>query len=187
MVPIARFENVCEELNNALKREQQAQALLHEQTAQMQEMGERLELHANQGEEKDVTLAEAVKVLCLFLINGLCFLLLHGLTPSYIRNLIAIKPSNGTRYNLRSTNELLLSTPVCRSYRTLGKRSFTMAAPGLWNSLQTNIKNARTVDSFKALLKTHLFKVAIPNWFTMFFFLYSYFCHFYSILLIFWL
>lgn len=65
MVPIARFDSVCEELNNALKREQQAQALLHEQTAQMQEMGERLELHANQGEEKDVTLAEAVKVLCI--------------------------------------------------------------------------------------------------------------------------
>ena len=62
MVPVARFENVCEELNNALKREQQAQALLNEQTAQMQEMGERLELHANQGEEKDVTLSEAVKV-----------------------------------------------------------------------------------------------------------------------------
>lgn len=61
MIPIARFENVCEELNNALKREQQAQGLLNEQTAQMQEMGERLELHANQGEEKDVTLAEAVK------------------------------------------------------------------------------------------------------------------------------
>ena len=65
MVPMARFDSVCEELNNALKREQQAQALLHEQTAQMQEMGERLELHANQGEEKDVTLAEAVKVLCI--------------------------------------------------------------------------------------------------------------------------
>ena len=65
MVPITRFENVCEELNNALKREQQAQALLNEQTTQMQEMGERLELHANQGEEKDVTLAEAVKVLNL--------------------------------------------------------------------------------------------------------------------------
>lgn len=65
MVSMARFDNVCEELNNALKREQQAQALLHEQTAQMQEMGERLELHANQGEEKDVTLAEAVKVPCM--------------------------------------------------------------------------------------------------------------------------
>ena len=66
MVPMARFENVCEELNNALRREQQAQALLNEQTTQMQEMGERLELHANQGEEKDVTLAEAVKVQNLF-------------------------------------------------------------------------------------------------------------------------
>ena len=65
MVPISRFENVCDELDNALKREQQAQALLHEQTAQMQEMGERLELHANQGEEKDVTLAEAVKVVII--------------------------------------------------------------------------------------------------------------------------
>ena len=65
MVPITRFENVCEELNIALKREQQAQALLHEQTAQR----ERLELHANQGEEKDVTLAEAVKVLVRLITN----------------------------------------------------------------------------------------------------------------------
>ena len=70
MVPMARFENVCEELNNALRREQQAQALLNEQTTQMQEMGERLELHANQGEEKDVTLAEAVKVQTFLRMHG---------------------------------------------------------------------------------------------------------------------
>ena len=43
-------------------------------------------------------------------------------------------------------------------YDGLGDRSFTMAAPRLWNSLPTNIKNARTVDSFKALLKTNLFE-----------------------------
>lgn len=62
MIPVSRFENVCEELNNALKREQQAQALLNEQTAQMQEMGARLDLHNAQGEEKDATLDEAIKV-----------------------------------------------------------------------------------------------------------------------------
>ena len=79
---------------------------------------------------------------------------IHNLTLSYIRNSIAIKPSNGTRYNLRSTNELLLSTPLCRLYHTLGDRSFTTTAtPRLWNSLPTNIKSARTVDSFQALLK----------------------------------
>ena len=62
MVSAGRFEGVCEELNNALRREQQAQSLLNEQTQQMQEMGARLELHATQGEEKDATLGEAVKV-----------------------------------------------------------------------------------------------------------------------------
>ncbi|XP_048583728.1 coiled-coil domain-containing protein 171 isoform X2 [Nematostella vectensis] len=61
MVPVARFESVCEELNNALKREQQAQALLNEQTTQMQEIGARLEMHSTQGEEKDATLGEAVR------------------------------------------------------------------------------------------------------------------------------
>ena len=61
MIPVSRFEHVCEELNNALKREQQAQALLNEQTTQMQEMGARLDLHSTQGEEKDATLGEAIK------------------------------------------------------------------------------------------------------------------------------
>ena len=61
MIPVSRFEHVCEELNNALKREQQAQALLNEQTTQMQEMGARLNLHSTQGEEKDATLGEAIK------------------------------------------------------------------------------------------------------------------------------
>ena len=65
MIPVARFENVCEELNHALKREQQAQALLNEQTTQMQEMGARLDLHSTQGEERDATLGEAVKVTTL--------------------------------------------------------------------------------------------------------------------------
>lgn len=62
MVPVTRFESVCEELNNALKREQQAQALLHEQTTQMQEIGARLEMHSTQGEEKDATLEQAIRV-----------------------------------------------------------------------------------------------------------------------------
>ncbi|KAK3744102.1 hypothetical protein QZH41_016791, partial [Actinostola sp. cb2023] len=61
MVPVVRFEGVCDELNNALKREQQAQALLNEQTTQMQEIGARLEMHSTQGEEKDATLEQAIR------------------------------------------------------------------------------------------------------------------------------
>ncbi|XP_041123319.1 coiled-coil domain-containing protein 171-like [Polyodon spathula] len=63
MVPLERFENVCQELNNALLREQQAQMLLHEQAQQLQELGLRLEQHSGEEAEKDQTLTEAVKSL----------------------------------------------------------------------------------------------------------------------------
>ncbi|XP_072373595.1 coiled-coil domain-containing protein 171 isoform X1 [Scyliorhinus torazame] len=63
MVPFERFGSICEELNNALLREQQAQLLLNEQAQQMQELGLQLELHSNEEAEKDQTLSEAVKSL----------------------------------------------------------------------------------------------------------------------------
>ncbi|XP_067839573.1 coiled-coil domain-containing protein 171-like isoform X2 [Heptranchias perlo] len=63
MVPFERFGSICEELNNALHREQQAQLLLNEQAHQMQELGLRLELHSNEEVEKDQNLSEAVKSL----------------------------------------------------------------------------------------------------------------------------
>ncbi|XP_060695910.1 coiled-coil domain-containing protein 171-like isoform X3 [Hemiscyllium ocellatum] len=63
MVPFERFGSICEELNNALLREQQAQVLLNEQSHQMQELGLQLELHSNEEAEKDRILSEAVKSL----------------------------------------------------------------------------------------------------------------------------
>ena len=79
--------------------------------------------------------------------------------PSYICNLIASSHpmAPDTIYD-QPMNSCL--APV---YRTLGDRSVTMAAPRLRNSLPPHIKNARTVDSFKSLLKIHLFKLAFGN------------------------
>jgi hypothetical protein len=39
-------------------------------------------------------------------------------------------------------------------------RAFISAAPNLWNSLPNDIRSAKTVDHFKKLVKTHLFKIA---------------------------
>uniref|UniRef100_A0A8D2LHA4 Coiled-coil domain containing 171 n=1 Tax=Varanus komodoensis TaxID=61221 RepID=A0A8D2LHA4_VARKO len=58
-----RFESACEELNNALLREQQAQMLLNEQAQQLQELQYKLELHSCEEAEKNQTLSEAVKSL----------------------------------------------------------------------------------------------------------------------------
>ncbi|XP_043370743.1 coiled-coil domain-containing protein 171 isoform X4 [Dermochelys coriacea] len=58
-----RFESACEELNNALHREQEAQMLLNEQAQQLQELNYKLELHSSEEADKNQTLSEAVKSL----------------------------------------------------------------------------------------------------------------------------
>ncbi|KAK3519506.1 hypothetical protein QTP70_033412 [Hemibagrus guttatus] len=62
-VPLQQFHTVCDELSSALCREQQAQALLHEQATQLQELGITMETHISEQLEKDHTLAQAVQSL----------------------------------------------------------------------------------------------------------------------------
>ncbi|XP_053096457.1 coiled-coil domain-containing protein 171 [Pangasianodon hypophthalmus] len=62
-VPVQQFRSVCEELSSALRREQQAQTLLHEQATQLQELGVTMETHTSEQLEKDHTLAQAVQSL----------------------------------------------------------------------------------------------------------------------------
>ncbi|XP_058266719.1 coiled-coil domain-containing protein 171-like isoform X1 [Hemibagrus wyckioides] len=62
-VPLRQFHTVCDELSSALCREQQAQALLHEQATQLQELGITMETHISEQLEKDHTLAQAVQSL----------------------------------------------------------------------------------------------------------------------------
>ena len=86
------------------------------------------------------------------------FKVIHGLAPDYLDELISVKVSS--RYQLRSSDQLLLSKPKFKSLKTLGDRAFISAAHYLWNSLPNGIRSAKTVDHFKKLLKTHLFKIA---------------------------
>ncbi|KAL5005297.1 hypothetical protein ScPMuIL_018753 [Solemya velum] len=60
-VPGNKFDSVCQELNNALQREQQAQELLNEQGRQLEEITMKLAYYSNQEMEKDHTLTETVK------------------------------------------------------------------------------------------------------------------------------
>ncbi|XP_076218249.1 coiled-coil domain-containing protein 171 isoform X3 [Aptenodytes patagonicus] len=56
-----RFESACEELNNALHREHQAQVLLNEQAQQLQELNNKLELHSSEEADKNQVLSETVE------------------------------------------------------------------------------------------------------------------------------
>jgi len=39
-----------------------------------------------------------------------------------------------------------------------GDRAFSVAGPGCWNNIQTSIRSASTLESFKSRLKTHYFE-----------------------------
>ena len=94
-----------------------------------------------------------------FKVSLLTFKALYGLTPPYISELTSVKDTS-SRYSLRSNNGILLNFPTCKSFTTLGDRSFYMAAPKLWNDLPLFIRNISSVNSFKKFLKTHLFQKA---------------------------
>ena len=91
-----------------------------------------------------------------FKILIITFKALHGQAPPYICNLL--KPYCPAR-TLRSSNQNLLYKPVF-NLKTYGGRSFSIAAPTLWNILPTTIKNSVSLDSFKRQLKTWLFNEA---------------------------
>lgn len=51
----------------------------------------------------------------------LTFKAIHGLTPSYISELVLISVKDtGGRYSLRSNNGILLNFPTCKPFTTLG-------------------------------------------------------------------
>lgn len=80
---------------------------------------------------------------------------LNGSSPVYISELLSY--SNPNRL-LRSSNKCLLQVPASRT-SSHGDRAFSISAPRLWNTLPLDIKKAESVQTFKKLLKTHLFKI----------------------------
>ena len=81
---------------------------------------------------------------------------LNNQAPTYIKELLSIKKP--TSYNLRSHSDpCLLERPRLKTLKTLGDRSFPLAAPTLWNALPKVIRIASSTATFKKLLKTFLF------------------------------
>ena len=90
------------------------------------------------------------------------FKVIHELAPSYINDLVKIKPLNST-YRLRSNNGIRLSQPNFKNLTTLGDCAFVAAPPKLWNDLPPEIRMAKSIDNFKNILKMHLFSKAFHS------------------------
>ena len=95
----------------------------------------------------------------LFKILLITYKALNGKAPKHISDLLSLY-SPGR--NLRSANQKLLCK-ASYNLKTYGPRSFSCAAPLLWNSIPYDIRNSSTIDTFKRKLKTWLFRIAFNN------------------------
>ena len=95
-----------------------------------------------------------VKQRIIFKIVTLTFRCLQGLAPTYLSELLL--PYTPSRL-LRSSNNLLLKESKSRT-KSYGDRAFKVAAPKLWNKLPLSIRQCKTLATFKAKLKHHLFE-----------------------------
>ena len=90
-----------------------------------------------------------------FKIITMTYKALYGMAPSYICDLLQIHQPN---QNLQCASRGLLSLVVpAHQTQAYGARSFSVAAPTLWNSLPVDTKNEQSLFIFKKKLKTFLF------------------------------
>ena len=80
---------------------------------------------------------------------------LHENGPGYLRNLLDETPT--PRQNRRCNNKLKIPRTKLKS---AGDRSYSVAAPSIWNTLPIDVTNSTSVSCFKKLLKTHYFRKA---------------------------
>ena len=92
----------------------------------------------------------------LFKILLLTYKALHGLAPSYVKDLLKVYVPSRT---LRSSDDFLLCVPKSRLV-SCGDRAFSSSAPRLWNSLPRDIRMSASLTLFRRSLKTYLFKDA---------------------------
>ena len=92
-----------------------------------------------------------------FKIALLVFKALKDMAPTYIRELLELKPLS--RYALRSDTQNLLKVPRTKC-KTFGDRAFAVAGPRVWSQLPLDIRTSATVDTFKNRLKTYFYKLA---------------------------
>ena len=97
-----------------------------------------------------------VKQRIAYKIALLTFKALNGMAPTYISDLLSeYRPTR----SLRSSSKRLLCPPTSVNTVYYGNRSFSSAAPTVWNTLSPEIRNSSSLNILKKSLKTHLFRI----------------------------
>ena len=85
----------------------------------------------------------------------LTFKCIKNIAPKYLGDLL--KKRTAPRATRSAGDDLLLEIKRTRLV-TAGDRAFVHVAPCLWNELPYSVRAANSIESFKTLLKTFLFR-----------------------------
>ena len=97
----------------------------------------------------------------MYKIAVLVYQCVNGTAPSYLCKLVSLRSVNR---RLRNYSEISRNLEVPATLPgAYGSRSFTYAAPQIWNSLPIDLKMSPSIENFRVGLKTHLFKLAYPD------------------------
>ena len=87
-------------------------------------------------------------------LSVICHSFFLGLSPIYLSDLLLV---HTLKRNLCSSSDnRILCIPKLR--KTFGHRSFSFAAPTIWNSLPSELRHTDSIQKFKLALKTHLLR-----------------------------
>ena len=101
------------------------------------------------------------------IIYKLCLLVYkccNNLAPKYLSELLPSRTSSRPLRPSHSANitEAYFKNSQCQC------SSISSAGPRAWNSLPIRVKTAQSLNSFKSLLKTHLFTISYNKWLPFF-------------------
>ena len=97
-----------------------------------------------------------VKVRSTYKIACLCYHCHSSTAPSYVTDMLHIKPLHTCNTRSSSCTMPLLNRSD-HSKATLRDRSFSFASSSVWNSIPNDVRCAPSLSSFKSCLKTYLF------------------------------
>ena len=94
-----------------------------------------------------------------FKLLTLVYKCLNDQAPLYLKKLLEYQ---ALEKETRSNGRRLLKIPKSK-HKTFLDRSFAISGPKLWSKLPAAIKNSTSLNEFKKMLKTHLFKQAYDS------------------------
>ena len=97
-----------------------------------------------------------VKVRSTYKIACLCYHCHSSTAPSYVADMLHIRPSHIRISRSSSYTMPYLNCPA-HSRTTIGDHSFLFASSSVWNSIPNDVMCAPSLSSFKSRFKTYLF------------------------------